>query len=227
MMNLFFSKDNLCTITNVHKKSFFLFLDEFGQALIGHKYFNDNMKSKFTFSAVCTVSDEAFAIFTLERCWDSWVSEMKKSINPQEIIVKPKHTKEKSNKKFGGWDPEGLKRFSAIAKTISMERTMSRRKELEETYRQLYYKKMHPSIQDDKHMDNDNGTVENSYVAYNDLGSDEEICDKNILTALNNTSDDQELENDNDCMLTETQDIEYGQNQPLTLKEDQGKFVEK
>ena len=86
---------------------------------------------------------------------------------------------------------------------------------------------MHPSIQDDKHMDNDNGTVENSYVAYNDLGSDEEICDKNILTALNNTSDDQELENDNDCMLTETQDIEYGQNQPLTLKEDQGKFVEK
>ena len=47
------------------------------------------------------------------------------------------------------------------------------------------------------------------------------------MTALKNTSDDQELENDNDCMLTETQDIEYGQNQPLTLKEDQGKFVEK
>ena len=223
MKNPFFNKENLCMITNIHRKAFFLLLDEFGQALSGHKRFNDNMKSKFTFSTVCTVSDEAFAIFTLERCWESWVSEMKRTIDPQEILVKPKHTKEKSNKKFGGWDQEGLKRFSTIAKIIGIERTLTRRKELEESYRQMYYDKLNSPVKDDQNTDKDYVTIDNTYVAYNDLGSDEDICEGNMLTLKKQDSEDQENENDDDCVQTDTQDIAYGQDQPLSLK-DQGKF---
>ena len=216
-----FFKENFCKITEVDKETFFLFLDKFGQALIGHKYFNDNMKSKFNFSKVCTVSDEAFAKFTFERCWATWESEIKRTTNPQEIIVKPKHTKEKSNKKFGGWDQEGLQRFSKIAELITAERKMINRQENEEAYRLRYYEKLH-SFGNAVKTDNDNGTTENSYVAYNDLGSDDDMC---VMHGNSNTQDstvrvekhddDQLMVKESDSVYSGSQEIEYGQKQQL------------
>ena len=60
-----FKRENICAITNVEKETLFLVMDEFGQAMVGHKHFNKHMKSKFAFSKVYRVFDEAFGKFTL------------------------------------------------------------------------------------------------------------------------------------------------------------------
>ena len=220
-----FKQEKLCAITYKDKNVFFLFLDYFGQALIGHKYFNDQMKSKYNFSKVCTVSDEAFGMFTLERCWESWLSEMKRATNPQEIVVKAKHTNEKSNKKFGGWDQQGLLRFSDIAKIIAIARGIPERVKMEDEYREQYYKKFH-SRNDKEYNDPKMTNQESTYVAYNDLGSDDEICqeivqnDKSLIGVGGKIVNDDLFCNNMEYEERYSQDIEYGQNQDYLLKDE-------
>ena len=222
-----FQQDKICELTNQTKEVFSLFLDSFGQALIGHKYFNDQMKSKYNFSKVCTISDEAFGIFTLERCWDSWISEMKRVTNPQETIIKAKHTNEKSNKKFGGWDEKGLQRFSDIARVITITRDLPERVKMEDEYRDSYYNKFN-SLHEKKDDDTKTLTRESTYIAYNDLGSDDEICKETIETenCLMGVGGkivyNEMLSKNMDYYVSSSQDIEYGQNQDYSLK-DEGK----
>ena len=70
------------------------------------------------FSDVAFVSDEAFGIFTFKQCRDSWMSAMNNTETPCTKTVKHKHTANRSNIKYKGWDADGLKEFSAIAKLI-------------------------------------------------------------------------------------------------------------
>ena len=210
-----FKRKNICAITNVGKQTLFLVMDEFGQAMVGHKHFNKNMKSKFAFSKVCTVSDEAFGKFTLERCWESWMSEMEQNENPNIIAVKAKHTKDKSNRKFGGWNQEGLIRFSKIAELVNIERTMKEKIKQEEEYRKSYFEKLHAGIQ----YDSVNGDITgNKYVAYNDLGSNDKIYENNeneekkIRDIMRYSIEHEMKQCDNDSIFNESQNIEYGQN---------------
>ena len=148
-------------------------MDYFGQAIVGHKLFNNQLKCQTLFSDVATVSDEAFAKFTLERCWESWLSGVLQENNPGTMVVKAIHTNEKSNKKFGGWDEEGLKRYSAIAGIVNAQRKLLDRQEYEREYRQHHYNKMYENDINKKKEENGAFMHEKVYTAYNDLGDDE------------------------------------------------------
>ena len=74
------------------------------------------------FSDVASVSDEAFGIFTLKRCWDSWMSAINNTETPGIATVKYKYTASRSNTKYQGWYADGLREFTAIAKLIKFQR---------------------------------------------------------------------------------------------------------
>ena len=137
-----------------------------------------------------------------------------KNENPQVIAVKAKHTKNKSNKKFGGWNQEGLERFSKIAEFVRIERTMEERIKQEEEYRKSYFEKLHSNVESD---DEESYKIDNKYVAYNDLGTDDTIYENNDNDEKNiigNTNSDEESEreyDDNGCLFSESDNIEYAQ----------------
>ena len=168
-----FTKDFVCGLQECNKDHLFTFMDYFGQAIVGHKFFSNQMKCQTIFSDVATVSDEAYAKFTLERCWESWLSGVLQEKNPEIMTVKANHTNDKSNKKFGGWDEEGLKRFSAIAAIVNAQRKLVERKGYEKDYMQHNYNKMYKSDLD-KIKEEEKATInEKVYTAYNDLGDNE------------------------------------------------------
>ena len=210
-----FNPQSICSVAEMNEKSFYIFLDYFGQAIVGHKFFNEDVKRDVIFSSTCTVSDEAYGRFTLERCWDSWLSTCNKKNNPNAFIVKPKHTVLKSNKKFGGWDQEGLKRYSDIAKLVSANRKTHKRKEMEENYKESkcnQYRK-----QNNTPVQNASNLPTKPYVAYNDLcGEIEEECeDKKVLE----NDQDENFDSDNGVEESEEnghyQEEEYGDNDSL------------
>ena len=59
-------------VSNIEKRSFFFFLDMFGDTICGYKNYSDYYKQIYIFQERCTVSDEAIALFFLEKNWDKW-----------------------------------------------------------------------------------------------------------------------------------------------------------
>ena len=60
------------------------------------------------FSDVASLSDEAFGTLILKRCRESWMSAMNNTETPGTVTVKYKHTANRSNIKYQGWDAAGL-----------------------------------------------------------------------------------------------------------------------
>lgn len=117
-----------------HKETFYFFLDYFGKPIAEASKYNDNKKKQVMFQDSCTTSDEAFGIFTLERCWDTWMKEMlqgKEKVKQRES----NYVEKNSNKKFAGWKSSGLKRYSTIAEAVTTSRISDTRKSIEEAYR--------------------------------------------------------------------------------------------
>ena len=82
------------------------------------------------FSDICTVSDEAFGRLTIERCWDSWLSECQNSNKEQKSKKQSNYTLNKTNQRFGGWSSEGMKRYDEIAKLVKSDRELNQQAEL-------------------------------------------------------------------------------------------------
>ena len=112
------------------------FLDLFGQSIGGHKEFNKRQRGKRVFSDVCTPSDEAFLIFTLERFWDNWMYEFKHNKRLSRTGI---YAREKSNKRYTGMRQEGIQRFNELAIDIkTLRKSNSLRSKFEENYRKKY-----------------------------------------------------------------------------------------
>ena len=123
------------------------------------------------FSDVASVSDEVFSIFTLKRCWDSWMSAMNNTETPDITAVKYKHTANRSNIKYQGWDVDGLKEFLKIALLIKAQHSEQYRRQMEQNYKKYVQNKlncMYGII-----IDTPSENIE-SYIACNDLSSDED-----------------------------------------------------
>ena len=86
------------------------------------------------FSAVESVSYKAFGIFTLKRCWDSWMPAKNNTETRANTTVKYKHIANRSNIKYQGWDSDGLKEFLKIAKLINSQRIQQYRRQMEQNY---------------------------------------------------------------------------------------------
>ena len=82
------------------------------------------------FSDICTVSDEAFGRLTIERCWDSWLSECQNSNKELKTKKQSDYTLNKTNRRFGGWSSEGMKRYDEIAKLVKSDRELNQQAEL-------------------------------------------------------------------------------------------------
>ena len=155
----------------IKENHLFFFWSNFGQSIVGHKKYSIIRQSRDVFSDVASVSDEAFGIFTLKRCWDSWMSAMNNTETPGTATVKYKHTEHRSNIKYRGWDADGLKEFSVIATLIKSQRSQQYRQQIEENYKNHVETKLNRKYgiitpTPSKNTD--------SYVAYNDLPSDED-----------------------------------------------------
>ena len=83
------------------------------------------------FSDVASVSDDVFGIFTLKLCWDSWMSVINNTETPGILTVQHKHTTNRSNIKYQGWDAGGLKEFSNVASLIKSQRSEQYRRQME------------------------------------------------------------------------------------------------
>ena len=103
------------------KKILFFFWSNFRQSITGYKKYSEIKQGMHVFSDVASVSDEAFGIFTLKRCWDLWMSVMNNTETPDIATVKYKHTANRSNIKYQGCDTDGLKEFSNIASLIKLQ----------------------------------------------------------------------------------------------------------
>ena len=188
-----FNKDVLPTITSyegnpstIQSKEDFefvlvFFMETFGQCMVGHRKYNKEQRAIKTFSEVCTVSDEAFGRFTLERCWDSWMSAVENKKQPGKSTVRPLYTIVKSNRKFGGWITDGILRFTEIAKLVKLSRSSEERKKIEETFRKKTHQRLHGTSETTAVGENRPISKENAVMAYNDLSDEESLNDEIIM----------------------------------------------
>ena len=70
------------------KKRLFFLWSNFGQSITGYKKYSEMKQGMHVFSNVVSVSHEAFGIFTLQQCWDSWMSAMNNTETPGIATVK-------------------------------------------------------------------------------------------------------------------------------------------
>ena len=153
---------------------FIIFLDYFGESIAEYSNFKKELKRNVLFQDACTPSDEAFGIFTIERCWSNWMSEFRD--NERNEIRTAQYTKKNSNRRHGGWTIMGLQRFSDIARDVSSARSLPVRKHMEESYRKKY---------EDKYSDNENMCSRSKpdfrnevmFEPYNDLPKDADAED--------------------------------------------------
>ena len=192
-----FSDDDMCS---KQEKRFCLFLDIFGKSIAGASNYNDKEKKKEMFQDSCTASDEAFGIFTIERCWHTW---MKEIVHGKEGVAhrESEYVKKNSNKKYAGWKNNGLKRFSDLASAVLIARKSDQRKNMEESYRQTLIK----NDETDEIKENDDyarstcGNFEQKhiFVPYNDLPVTKANCDvTNANNSLNFVAYDEEISDD-------------------------------
>ena len=103
------------------------------------------------FSDLCTVSDEAFGKFTIERCWDIWLKECEEELNKNDFSdnssdtnkekIKYQYAVKKTNKRFGGWTSDGMKRYDEIASVVKKDRNLNQK--IENDYKDFMYEKMY------------------------------------------------------------------------------------
>ena len=138
------------------------------------------------FSDQCTVSDEAFGRFTIERCWDIWLKECKEELNKNDFSdnnndtkkykIKYQYAVKKTNKRFGGWTSDGMKRYDEIANLVKSDRNMNKKVEIE--YKDFMFQKMYGDKEEkqqtaapDVILSDVHEKLGETYVPYNDFGS--------------------------------------------------------
>ena len=118
------------------QKRFNLFCDTFGSKLVKREVW----KYKFLETKDCAISDcisitdEAFAIFTIERNWNIWEREVD---HKEKIKARSgKYTSPNTNVKYKGWTEEGMDRFENLCKNVCLVRKKSKeRKMMEQIYK--------------------------------------------------------------------------------------------
>ena len=86
------------------RKTFIFFWSNFGQSITGYKKYSVIEKGIHVISDAVLESNEAFVIFTLQQCWDSWISAMNNTETTAIATVQYKHTTNNSKTKYQGWD---------------------------------------------------------------------------------------------------------------------------
>ena len=116
----------------------FLFLVEH---LIGQAHGLRNWKNAKCFQRISntlTVSDEAFVLLSIENCWDAIQEEIQDNEDEEGGNGKPgvytrgKYTNHGTNSRYGGWSPEGIKRFNELYELVEKNRNEPWAKKVDE-----------------------------------------------------------------------------------------------
>ena len=99
----------------------------------------------------CTVIDKEFGKFTIERCWDIWLKECKEDLNLNDFSdnnsdskkdrIKYQYAVKETNKRFGGWTSDGMKRYEEITDLIKSDQNINKKVEIE--HKDFMYRKMY------------------------------------------------------------------------------------
>ena len=120
---------------NYQQECFNLFADTFGKCMVKRELWKNKLSRNpnLYFSDVVTISDEAFAIFTIERNWNIWKNEH----DGAEVKLRSgEYTTLNTNVKYGGWTKEGMKRFENLCKNVmNVRRHFKVRAEMEKIYK--------------------------------------------------------------------------------------------
>ena len=99
------------------------------------------------------------------------MSAMNNTETPGIATIKYKHTANRSNIKYQGWDAAGLREFSKIASLIKAQRNQLYRQEMEQNYKNHVKNKLNRKYNIITGPPVDKPA---SYIAYNDLLSDDD-----------------------------------------------------
>ena len=164
------------------RKLFFLFLEQFGASTAEAANFNASEKKKRCFREVCTISDEAFAIFTIDRCWNYWSKKWNKDTD---VSIRSSDYARNTNKKYGGISTQGLIRFNEIAGLVAKARSSEFRQNMEEEFRK-FHERQGKNMDINGVTERMNTTVEESFVPY---------CDE-FPVEVENSGNGEDQEND-------------------------------
>ena len=117
----------------------------------GKKKYDTNNQCATLFSRLCSVSDEAFGRFTIEKCWDIWLKEWKEELNKNNFWdsdsdkkkdkIEYQYAVKKSNERFGDWTSDGMKGYNEIANLVKSDWIMNKKVEIE--YKDFIHRKMY------------------------------------------------------------------------------------
>ena len=118
-----------------------------------------------------TISDEAFAIFTIERNWTIWKNEL---AGEAVTLRSGDYTTKNTNVKFGGWTRKGMDRFEEICReVINVRCHFKKRAEMENNYKnQKILLKAAKNTKNMKDLDNEvaqGRIVWNEFMLNNDV----------------------------------------------------------
>ena len=118
-----------------HQECFNLFADTFGKCMVKRELWKNKLSRNpnLYFSDVVTISDEAFAIFTIERNWNIWENEH----DGAEVKLRSgEYTTLNTNVKYGGWTKERIKRFENLCENVmNKSRHFKVRADMEKIYK--------------------------------------------------------------------------------------------
>jgi hypothetical protein len=204
-------------------KMFEVFLDYFGTSIAGCSNFKKIERKNKVFQKTCTPSDEAFGIFTLERCWDTWLKEV--VTQTRDAPRSSPYTIKNSNQKYAGWTKLGMKRFTDIANAVMFARECDQRRYMEEQYRLSYEKKHYESVgtqfsstenNNNLHQEYEGITAnanEDNFIPYNDLPGHQtnmkrKMVDENSSNEKSDTESDTSEDSDDDSGESEHEENE-------------------
>ena len=124
------------------KKNYTTFFSRFIPAVVGPDLFRERLHAKdevVSPEAICTISDEAFALLLIENSYDRWtdifaetggIPKQQRGVRKREYTsdVPPKYTQggikysEGNQKQTKGWTNQGIQRYNELFKMVTEDR---------------------------------------------------------------------------------------------------------
>ena len=144
--------------------AYITFCDYILPAVCGRKS-NEAKFNKSYLSKVASVSDEAFALLSIENAWDRWVFQLD---NPDsDNIPATRYSQEGSQSRaliYSGWKRIGTERFRELQKLVKEDRTTDDRMEFEKLYLAKRQESSSKNRRGIRFRDNDHAIIENDLL---------------------------------------------------------------
>ena len=154
--------------------AYIAFCEHILPAVCGRKS-NESKFNTSYLSKVASVSDEAFALLSIENAWDRWVFQLD---NPDDDnIPATKYSQEGSQSRaliYSGWKRIGTERFRDLQKLVKEDRRTDDRMEFEKLYLTMRQESSSKNNRGIRFRDTDYAIIENDLLE--DLDGVDGVC---------------------------------------------------